>query len=275
VSGRVDGAPGVLARHELLPARAGAAARALQLADDPDASAQDLARSIATDPFLAAKLLRVANSSYYGLSGRVGTLPFAVSVVGFQAVRTLAVVAAAGLDDAQGAPEGFWRAAALCATGAELVAPLLGADVGDAFSVGLLHMLGSALLHQDRPPAQLCLPLNDEADAAIEAEAAVHGIAHDALGARVLESWHFPQRLCEVIERHHHPVLPDSAPLERTLHVARALADTVLRDGDEPFTSPATYSWLTEGRLNAPDLPSLVSRIGERSDALLEGLQAR
>ncbi len=271
----VKDAPGVFARHEHIPARAGAAARALALTDNPDTSVQDLARAIGTDPFFAAKVLRVANSSFYGLGGRVGTLPFAVSVVGFQAVRTLAIVAATGLDDANGAPEGFWRAAALCATGAELVAPLLGADAGDGFSVGLLHMIGCALLHQERPPALLCLPLNDDTADCQAAEQDQHGIPHDALAARVLASWQFPDQLCSVIARHHQPVLPDSPPLERTLHVARAMADAVLCGEDEAFTAPGAYAWLSEGRLNATDLPALLTRMTERADALLEGLKVR
>ncbi len=263
----------LVARYEDLPARAGAAALVLRLADDPETSAPHLARALGTDPGLAARVLRMANSSYYGLSGRVATLPFAVSVVGFQAVRSLAVVAAAGLDGPGTAPEGFWRAAALTATGAELVAPLVGADPGDGFSLGLLHTLGSALLHQQGPGAGLCVPEPECAPDLLEAERETYGIAHDELGARVLASWHVPARVCDVVGRHHSPPSHDAEPLDRALHVARLLADRTLRGSETSATADTTLAWLTEGRLGPTQTPDLLGRLEHRATALLEGLQ--
>jgi len=271
----VDAAAILLARHEHLPPRAAAAAKVLVLADDPDASAKDLARALGTDPVFAARVLRVANSTYYGLSGRVSTLPFAVSVVGFQAVRSLAVVAAAGLDDPDGAPPGFWRSAALAATAAELVAPLVGADPGDAFSVGLLHMIGSALLHQHQPIEHVCLPQPVDAEAELADERHRYGVAHDELGARVLTAWHFPEHLCALIGRHHEAALPHAAPLDRALALARILADGLLLSELPGPSVLAQLSWLTEGRLGEPDVAGIVERIGDRSVALLDGLAPR
>jgi HD-like signal output (HDOD) protein len=267
-------ASALLARHEQLPARAGAAAQVLRLADDPDTSAQQLARAVGTDPVLAAKTLRVANSPYYGLGGRVGTLPFAVSVVGFQAVRSLAVVAAAGLDDPGAVPEGFWQSAALVATAGELLAGHLDADPGDAFSVGLLHTLGAALLHQQGPSGTVCLPEPEDTKALLTREREQHGMAHDELGARVLAAWHVPERVCVLVGRHHEPLLPEADALERTLCVARLLADRALRGKETTATSDRMLTWLTEGRLTPADTPDLLHRVEQRAQALLQGLQA-
>lgn len=267
----------VRARQDLA-SRAGAAVRVLQLADDPDASAADLARAIGTDPLLAARVLRTANSTYYGLSGRVSTLAFAVSVMGFQGVRSLAVIAAAGLDGMDGAPEGFWEAAALCATGGEIVAPMLGADPGDAFSVGLLHLIGSALLHQSRDKGsdievRVCLPSDGDEAAATEREA--FGIGHDELGAEVLERWHVPAHLCTVIGRHHRAAMPDAPALERTLQIARTLSGAVLTgDKDAVHSSPAC-AWLSEGVIGATVAASVAERMKGRAEGLLEGLRPR
>lgn len=268
----VDAATILLARHEQLPPRAAAAARVLQLADDPDTSAQDLARAMGTDPVFAARVLRVANSTYYGLSGRVSTLPFAVSVIGFQTVRSLAVVAAAGLDTPDGAPAGFWRAAALTATASELVAAMIGSDSGDAFCVGLLHTIGAALLHQHQPLASLCLPEPVDAPALLVDERERYGIGHDQLGSRVLAAWHFPEHVCTLIGRHHDVVLPDAAPLERCLHSGRVLADLLLADEPPTLAQQAHLAWLTEGRLGDADLAGVLDRTLERSTALLDGL---
>lgn len=271
----MDASAILLARHEQLPPRAAAAARVLQLADDPDTSAKDLARAMGTDPVFAARVLRVANSTYYGLSGRVSTLPLAVSVVGFQAVRSLAVVAAAGLDNDDGAPEGFWRAAALVATGSELVAAMIGADAGDAFCLGLLHTIGAALLHQHQPLPALCLPEAEDAGALVAAERARYGISHDELGARVLAAWHFPEHVCALIGRHHEPLLPDSPALERALHTGRLLADHLLVDRPVNPTWCAEIGWLTQGRIGEFDLPGVLDRMSERAAALLDGLTPR
>ena len=265
----------ILARYEQIPARAGAAANLLRLADDPNTSAQDLARAAATDPLFAARLLRVANSTYYGLSGRVSTLPFAVSVVGFQVVRTYAVIAAAGLDGDDAAPQGFWRAAALCATAAEQVAPMIGANPGDAFCVGLLHTLGAALLHRDHAgEITLCLPEPPDATNLIGHERDTMGVSHDVLAAGVLRSWQFPEHVVSVVGRHHQQVLPDAQPLERALHLARSLADTLLREDGEDL-GEATLSWLSEGRITPADVPALLELVTERSATLLEGLRPR
>jgi HD-like signal output (HDOD) protein len=271
----VDAAAILLAKHEQLPPRAAAAARVLQLVDDPDTGALDVARAMGTDPVFAARVLRVANSTYYGLSGRVSTLPFAVSVIGFQAVRGLAVVAAAGLDDPAGAPNGFWQVAAMSATAAELVAPMVGADPGDSFSVGLLHTLGAALLHQHQALPALCLPEGDQIEELLRVERERYGVTHDQLGARVLSAWHFPAHICALIARHHEQVLPDSAPLERALHASRLMTDHQLSGGELSVLHGSQLSWLTDGRLGEAELKALLERMVDRSSALLDGLQPR
>jgi HD-like signal output (HDOD) protein len=271
----VDAATRLLARHEQPSARPGAAAKVLALADDPDASAQQLAKAIGTDPLFAARVLRMANSSYYGLSGRVSTLPFAVSVVGFQAIRSLAVVAAAGLDDAGAAPEGFWRAAALAATAAEQLAELLDADAGDAFSLGLLHTIGAALLHQTEPLARLCLPEAEDLAELRREETERYGITHEQAGARVLAAWHFPEHVCRLIARHHEQLLPDAAPLERALYAARVVTDRLLTGEERHQQACSRLIWCTQGRLTQPEIEGLMDRVRARAETLQEGLAPR
>jgi HD-like signal output (HDOD) protein len=270
----VDAASILLARHEQMHSRTGAAARVLGLVDDPDTGAIDLARAIGTDPVFAAKVLRVANSSYYGLGGRVSTLPFAVSVVGFQCIRSLAVAAAAGLDDPNAAPEGFWLAAALCATAAETVAGPLDADPGDAFTVGLLHILGAALLHQHQDMPALCVPIVDDGAAMLAEEDARYGIAHDAAAGRVLTAWHMPARICEVIAEHHQALLPTAGSLHRALAAARRLASAVLADEDIADAC-GELVWITGGRIGAGNWAGHRDHVVERAKGLLDGLQPR
>lgn len=265
----------LLDQQEKLRSRAGAAMNVMRLVDDPEASAGQLAQSIAPDPVLAARLLRVANSPYYGLGGRVSTLPFAVSVVGFQAVRSLAVAAAAGIDRPDGAPAGFWEGAATTATASELVAPLLGANPGDAFSTGLLHTLGAALLHQHSPLPALCLPQMVDPAELCRHEVDTYGTTHAEAGAQVLAAWNFPPSVCEPIARHHEGLLPDASPLERCLHVGRALAERSLTQEPSGLATDDGITWLTQGRLTSADIEPLILRLQDKAEGLLEGLRPR
>src|SRR5690242_18186541 len=69
----------LVAELEGLPAHPSAAARVLWIADDPTSSATDLAAAVSADPSLTARAMKMANSAYYGLSGRVASATFAVT----------------------------------------------------------------------------------------------------------------------------------------------------------------------------------------------------
>ncbi len=290
-------------RPDTLPSRAAAAVQVLQLVDDPDATTSDLAGAIGADPALAARIMALANSSYFGLSGRVSNLTYAVSVIGFQAIRALAVSVAADLDGPAGVPDGFWRQSATAATAAALIAPRFAAQPGDAFTVGLLHTLGSALLHQQSPLPELCLPAVSEPDELIAVELERYGVNHATAGAQVLRGWRFPERLCAVIEGHHDAPLPDASPLEKTLHAARMLTDLALTpdavpdgantDPVEPNRSAPAAALsaeqaahlfqrhhlalrrLSEGSLTDSQIPPLLDQIGRQAEALHQGLTSR
>jgi HD-like signal output (HDOD) protein len=260
--------------QELLPTQAAAAVNVLRLVEDPDTDIADLAAAIGTDPVLAARVIRLASSSYYGLPGRVSTLPFAVSIIGFQSIRGLAVAAAAGLEGPDAVPEGFWLSAATAAAAADLVAPIVNAHTGDAFCLGLLHTLGTALLHQRHPAAQLCLPVPADDATQCQDEVEIYGIDHAHAAAQVLAEWKFPTHLCELIASHHDPTLPDAPPLGRVLPIARTLTTIALHPNrtTDPSNVPAgserDLARLTDGRLDAFQINTLLAHVRERADAL-------
>jgi HD-like signal output (HDOD) protein len=260
-------------RRAELPSRAGAATRVLLLIDDPDSRVADLADAIGADPAFTTKVIALANSSYYGLSGRVGTLQYAISVLGFQTIRALAVSLAAGLDTPSSVPTGFWEQAAIAATAAALIAPNLGASAADAFCAGLLHTLGAALLHQREPLPQLCLPMMLGADELNQREAELYGVTHADAGAAMLASWRFPDRLCTLVAAHHEVPLPDAPPLTRALAAARVLTDLALREQPDTLHAEHNLRRLSEGKLTAADIGPLIDQVRERSRGLLDGLR--
>ena len=177
-----------------------AALQVLRVVEDRRASSADLARVIEADPGLSARVMRLANSPYYGLSRRVGSASRAVVLLGFSAVRALAVSAAYGLlvDESSDGLPGFWSHCVSAAVGASCVARIAGASMNDAFSAGLLHDVGLGL------------------GASIE--------DHVVAGAQSLEAWRFPDELVVAVSEHHEgPALADSM-LTRLVRAGEALA---------------------------------------------------
>ena len=95
--------------------------------------------------------MKLANSAYFGMRGRVTSLQFAVTVVGFTTVRTMATVALTNLDDESRLPEDFWTSRTSLALAAASLAPRFGERPQDALCIGLLAQMGAALLHHNDP----------------------------------------------------------------------------------------------------------------------------
>ena len=136
-----------------------------------------------------------------------------------------------------------------------------------------LHVLGAAFLHQHSPLETLCLPEPVDIDVLTRVEVGQYGISHAEIGARVLSAWKFPEQMCTLIARHHERPLPDASPLERTLHLARGLADRILSGEARGIGEDRVLAWVSEGRLAAQDIPPLLERIQGRAEGLLAGLR--
>lgn len=218
----------LLEELERMPAQQAAAVRVLYVADDPRSSASDLAAAVGVDPVLTAQVMRLANSAYYGLSGRVRSADFAVTLLGFATVRSLAAASAAGAigEDAV-IPCDFWQHAAASAAGAAQVSARLGVVRPEAFSLGLLHDVGAAVLCRIDPAgyraveAQVSTP--DSRQAALF-EKRAFGMDHAAVAATVLAAWRFPDELVGAIATHHDPVTPGATKQQRCLAGGHALA---------------------------------------------------
>jgi HD-like signal output (HDOD) protein len=191
---------------DALPAQQAVAVRVLHVSGDPRSSATDLAGAVMADPAITTQVIRLANSAYYGLSGRVGSLPFAVTVVGFLSIRSVVAAFAAGaLGGEVPVPDGFWERAAASASASSLIAPRVGAQRADAFSMGLLHELGDFLLYKASPEAHAEVhesAAHWDCRRRCRIERALFGIDHGQALARCLEAWLFPEEFVEAIDGH-------------------------------------------------------------------------
>lgn len=248
-----------------------AAVQVLTVVDDPNTDSPKVAATVELDPALTAQIMRLANSAFYGMSGRVGNTGFAVTVIGFSAVRSLAAMNATGLDDAnQPTPAGFWRHAAASAAGCAAVAGRFGIPRNDAFAAGLLHDLGTALLHRFDPGAHAALLAEHGHDgrALRDAEAEVFGLGHDQAAARVLGAWRFPEAFVNAVGRHHESSA-NASPFDRVLMAGDLLAQ--LATGEQVLGEADTIALQLAG-IEESELPELLAITAERCDEILATL---
>jgi len=252
----------LLAAMEALPAQPPVAMRVLWLCDDPTTNARSLSESVELDPVLTARVLRLANSAFYGVRAAVGNVPRAVTVIGFSTVRAVAATSLSGVGPA--APRGFWHHAAAVAGAAQLIAHLFGMPANDAFVAGLLHDLGIGLLDLAVPGAW------DELAAAgggAAAERAAFGIGHADAAARVLTAWRLPSTLCEAVARHTRPFTLSESALTRTVLAAEVIAHLAGMDV-RGCRCAATPEDLALAGVDGERLERLVARVEQESEAL-------
>ncbi|HUS58114.1 MAG TPA: HDOD domain-containing protein [Planctomycetota bacterium] len=211
-----------------LPGLSATIQRACNLAENPNASAADLAALIEYDPVLARKLLRLANSASYGAARRISSVTEAVVKLGFSTVRSLAVATSA-MDAFHGADSEFftyrqlWLHSAACAVVAQGIGRLTRlSSVDDAFTAALLHDVGKLVLFQfARGPFVRSLSIQKaERCLDISTERLIIGTSHAEIGRKMSTQWHLPPRLCESIGMHHGAGEVERSPLAALCCVA-------------------------------------------------------
>lgn len=242
----------ILSQIDNLPELPQVATKVLQLLNDAGSSSHDLARIIASDQALTAKILRLANSAYYGVSRRITTVNDAVTILGFSALKSLILIATAYGAVSQslmgyGLKAGeLWQHSLLTAELSRCLAEkTLFAQPDEAFTAGLLHDIGKVALNQlALPEIYRAVKLSENQSIPLhEAELAILGFHHGTVGGHLGDKWNLPGVLCEAIAQHHTPSLTAPHQLSATVALANALAL-----GDPPPTPMLILHDLTESQ---------------------------
>jgi len=192
--------------------------RILELASDPEISIDELSRAIHQDPALAARVLKVANSPFYGLPRRVDSLQLALVILGLADITNIAlgitilnVIQNLNPTAAYNA-EKFWVHCAGCG----IVARILGRKLnlrsqGADFTAGLLHDIGKIVIeeHFDRKFVFLFNKAFTHAPPILEAERELLGESHERIGGWLADKWRLPETLSDAILYHHDLPSPD------------------------------------------------------------------
>ena len=202
----------------------------MALIDAGDVDLTVLQRKVAQDQSLAARILRIANSPFYGFSGQINTIKEAVVVLGLQPIRNLVVAAGIMKQFPAGAsrhldPLAFWQHCIGTSIAARVLARHCGLDKELAFTAGLLHDIGK-LAFDCHFPDQYARVLEYRAEHdchLLAAEDAVLGSNHAQAGGRLARHWKLPPLIASAIEHHHYPTGGDGLPLSDLIHVADAV----------------------------------------------------
>lgn len=272
----------VLASVHDLPALPAVVMELIQSIGDANVSAEVLAAKIALDQALAAKTLRLANSSFYGLSRQVTSIAEATTILGLRTLRSIAT--AAGLVNGfsgaacKGFPfDAFWRHAIGAALCARSLAQALRLDEDAAFTLGLMHDIGRLVLvsrHAERyavaldhQRAQDCL--------ASEAERFAFGTDHAVVGAMVAEHWHFAPAIVAAIAGHHDPQASDAMRLADVVHVADNMAHALdLSHQEDDMVPPLSVAAWSRLALNEGICVQVFRAAERQHDAVCQALLA-
>lgn len=216
-----------------IPALPHVVVRIMQLTDDPNATAQDIHSVLNQDQAMTARVLRLANSAYYGYARRIATITDAVVLLGFTTIRSI-VMAAAVSELLNKRIEGYaleegelWRHSQACAITARFLARRCKfAQVDLAYTAGLLHDIGKVILNRYMKDAyhEVVELVSTQEMPFMQAEEQVLGCNHALIGARVAEKWSLPGHLVEAIQLHHYPDLAQTnEKLTAIVHIADAI----------------------------------------------------
>lgn len=208
------------------------ACQVLTVLQDENFETCQLVQCLEADPALASSVLRLVNSSYFGLARNVASLQHAVTFLGSRSLR-LAVLSFGLLKQlAEDTPaqvyQDYWRRSLTMASVASRLAahnPELAAD--EAYSAGLLSDVGLLLLAQLETKSYVSLYQKiGHSPLLIESERELYGFHHGEIGARLLERWNLPECLTDAVAQHHtDPDLNDRLSL--AIYIANLLADAL------------------------------------------------
>jgi HD-like signal output (HDOD) protein len=222
--------------------------------NDPRASFTDISRIISEDPSLTARLLRIVNSALYSLPTKVETILRAVTIVGTQQVRDLALATSVvqlfkGIPEELMSMESFWRHSLACGVASRILATLRReANVEKYFVGGMLHDIGRLVICMDQPePARISLiRCRKEGELLNQVETELLGFDHAAVGGTLLRAWKLPDSIQEMVTFHHRPQQAHRFPVETAvIHVSDILTHVMeLGSSGEQLIPPlAPQAW--------------------------------
>ena len=250
-----------------------------QALQSPQCNLSTIGDAIQKDPDLTARLLRLANSPFFGFANRLSTVAEAVSLLGIQQIQDM-IVASSVLEQFKGVPDNlvnkdsFWRHSLAVGITARLLAMERRLPKPDKFFVaGLLHDVGRlVLLSQAAEWAQRVFECYQAEKILLrDAEKRILGYDHQQIAAELLQSWSYPIALVQAVAFHHTPNESVARLDAAVVHIADHLVNAMgIGSSGEQFVPPLEdKAWTTLG-LGAEVLAKIVEAVDEQILAVEE-----
>jgi putative nucleotidyltransferase with HDIG domain len=183
-----------------------------ELIESEESCSQDIGDAIQTDPSLTAKILKMINSAFYGLSSEVTSVPQAISLLGRDQLKqvllgSILTEVFPDFDSEHFSMHQFWEHSVKTAIIARHLA-MQNASVIDHeafFTAGLLHDIGRLIIAQVAPDelGEINAAVEDGGQHIMQAEAELLGVSHIDIGAKLLRDWNMPSMLIQCLVKHH------------------------------------------------------------------------
>lgn len=257
--------------------------KAREIMSDPKSGFKEIAKVIETDQAIAARVLKVANSAYYGLSGMVNSIHQASVVLGYQTLeQVITMVSSSSLLGKQlrgyGLSAGaLWRHSLAVAIGSRLVAKKRVPSLeGDAFSVGLIHDAGKLALdaHILQKNKEIQNFLNNQSPSFLVAERQVLGFDHTEIAFDLCMKWKLPESHAEAMRFHHSPDSAGNNQLAYIVHLANYLAQqSGLGTGPAFDNEPLDEGSIAMLNLKPADIEEITAEMISAVDTISASLQ--
>lgn len=214
-----------------------------ELISSGEATNYELEETVLHDPALTAKILKFANSAYFGFSGQVETISRAISLIGHKELQNLVIASSVtstfkGISSDLVDMDAFWYHSVTCG----VVARLLAVNVKSRerfFIAGLLHGVGKLIFFSQYPDEStkiLSYKDNGE-DAVINAEREIFGFTYAELSAELLKQWSLPSSIWGMVESQHYSLKDeehkyDACILSVSVNIANHMQSCVSRSID-------------------------------------------
>lgn len=213
--------------------------RLIRVVNSPDSSAEDAAKLIQKDPALTSKMIRLANSAFYGIPRSISSVSSAVVILGFNTIRSL-VLSASVMKMFSGSITGgidknlFWKHSIATAIAAKLIVRhflnVRMMDPESAFCAGILHDISKLIFNEYvyDEYREACEHARNSKISILEAERLVLGIDHAEVGRIISDKWALPLDLEYSLVHHHRPSNADKLKeLVATVHMADIMAHRI------------------------------------------------
>ena len=206
--------------------------RLKKILDQPDFTMDEVAVLISQDPAMTVRLLRLVNSSFFGISARIDTVSHAISMLGTQQVHDLVLATSVarvfeGVSTEVADMRRFWRGSVYCGVASRLLSAQCNVlDSERLFVTGLLHDIGHLIMYQAIPEQeqQAILEAGESGIPLYRVERALFGFDYAKLGGVMIRQWGLPRSLWETTRFHVEPARSKDYSLTTCLvHIASLL----------------------------------------------------